>query len=433
MKNKRVIIVSSVLIGSLLVIFLLMGRGGSEETSIIVDVERGEFIVEVAVTGELEAKNSVKITAPQNLRNHRVYEVTIQSIVQEGTVVEKGDFVAVLDQSELNNRIQDRQLELQEEEAEYEQIQLDTTLQMREERDKLVNLRYDVQQAQLTLDQSQYEPPATIRQNEIALEKAQRTLEQAEEALKIRQRQNEAKMRAAATEVYKDRRELEAMQAIAKEMRVVAPEPGMVIYTKDWDGTPIKEGSTVRTYRGGVVAELPDLSEMNSITYVNEVDIRRIKVGQPVKIGLDAFPDKKLTGEVTKVANVGMQRPNSDAKVFEVMIEVNEVDGTMRPGMTTSNTIITNKFEDVIYVPLEALHNFGDSISFVFKSDGLNYERQEVKVGHTNADAAIIQMGLEENDRVYLSMPTNATDLSGISLLEELNGKRNLKQEEGVI
>ncbi|MEQ8551516.1 MAG: efflux RND transporter periplasmic adaptor subunit [Cyclobacteriaceae bacterium] len=394
------------------------------------DVEKGEFIVEVATTGELEAKNSTKIAGPTNLRNFRVYQVTVQSIIPEGTVVEKGDFVATLDPSELNTKIQDRKLELDEEEAQYEQTQLDTTLQMREERDKLVNLRYDVQQAQLTLDQSQYEPPATIRQNEIALEKAKRTLEQAQEALKIRQRQNVAKMRAAATEVYKDRRELEAMQDVLKEMRIVAPEPGMVIYTKNWDGRQIKEGSTINTWGGAVVAELPDLSEMNSVTYVNEVDIRRIKIGQPVEIGLDAFPDKKLTGKVTKVANVGMQRPNSDAKVFEVMIEVNEVDNTMRPGMTTSNTIITNQFDDVIYVPLEALHSFSDSISYVFVSEGINFRRQEVKVGHTNSDAAIIELGLNESDRVYLSMPSNEIDLASVSLLDELEGKRNLKEEE---
>ncbi|XOV94771.1 MAG: efflux RND transporter periplasmic adaptor subunit [Bacteroidota bacterium] len=430
MKNKRTIIIGSVLAGSLLIFFLLMGRGGSEETSIIVDVERGEFVVEVATTGELEAKNSTKIQGPSSLRNFRVYQATVQSIIPEGTVVEKGDFVASLDASELNTRMQDRQLELDEQEAQYEQTQLDTTLQMREERDKLINLRYDVQQAQLTLDQSKYEPPATIRQNEIALEKAQRTLEQAHEALKIKQLQNVAKMRAAATDVYKDRRELEAMQAVAKEMRIFAPEAGMVIYTKNYDGKPIKEGSIIQTWGGAVVAELPDLTEMNSLTFVNEVDIRKISVGQPVNIGLDAFPDKKLTGKVTKVANVGMQRPNSDAKVFEVIIEVNEVDGTMRPGMTTSNTIVTNKFDDVLYVPLEALQSFSDSISYVYVSDGISYSRQEVKVGETNADGAIIELGLDETDRVYLSMPANNTELNDISLLDELNGKRNQKKEE---
>ena len=432
MKNKRILIVSGVLVGCLLLFFLLKGSGGDEESSIIVGVEKGDFVVEVSVTGELEAKNSKKIAGPGNLRNFRIYQVTVQTIIPEGTIVEKGDFVASLDPSELNTKIQDRRLELDEEEAQFEQTQLDTTLQMREERDKLINLEYDVQQKQLELEQSQYEPPATIRQNEIALEKAKRTLEQAKESLKIKKKQNIAKMREASTEVYKDRRELDAMLEVLKEMRITAPEPGMVIYTKNWDGRPIKEGSTVQTWGGATVAELPDLSVMNSMTYVNEVDIRRIKEGQIVNIGLDAFPDKKLTGKVTKVANVGMQRPNSDAKVFQVIVEVDDVDNTMRPGMTTSNTIITSKLNDVLSIPLEALHSYADSISYVYLSDGLNYRRQEIKIGKTNANAAVIELGLEEDDNVYLSMPNGKTELSDISLLEELNGKRNQETVEPI-
>ncbi len=432
MKNKRILIVSGVLAGCLLLFFLLKGSGGDEEASIIVGVEKGDFVVEVSVTGELEAKNSKKIAGPGNLRNFRIYQVTVQTIIPEGTIVEKGDFVASLDPSELNTKIQDRRLELDEEEAQFEQTQLDTTLQMREERDKLINLEYDVQQKQLELEQSQYEPPATIRQNEIALEKAKRTLEQAKESLKIKKKQNIAKMREASTEVYKDRRELDAMLEVLKEMRITAPEPGMVIYTKNWDGRPIKEGSTVQTWGGATVAELPDLSVMNSMTYVNEVDIRRIKEGQTVNIGLDAFPDKKLTGKVTKVANVGMQRPNSDAKVFQVIVEVDDVDNTMRPGMTTSNTIITSKLNDVLSVPLEALHSYADSISYVYLSEGLNYRRQEIKIGKTNANAAVIELGLEEDDKVYLSTPNGKTELSDISLLDELNGKRNQEAIEPI-
>ncbi len=430
MKNKRIIIVSSVVVGCFLLYFLLKGASGSDETSIIVPVEKGEFIVEVATTGELQAKNSKKISGPSNLRNFRVYSVSVQSIIPEGTVVEKGEFIAQLDPQELTTRMQDRKLELDEEMAQYEEVQLDTTLTMREERDKLINLEYEVEQKELELEQSQYEPPATIRQNEIALQAAKRTLAQAKEALKIKEKQNIARMRAAATEVFKDRRELEAMQEVLQEMRITAPEPGMVIYAKGYDGKPIKEGSSISSWSGGVVAELPDLTSMNSITYVNEVDIRRINIGQPVEIGLDAFPDKKLSGKVTKVANVGLTRPNSDAKVFEVIIEIDRVDATMRPGMTTGNTIITNQFDEVLSVPLEALHSFADSISYVFVSDGLNYRRQEVKVGHTNSNGAIIEMGVEEGDKVYLSMPSSEGSVEDISLLDELNGKRNLNTEE---
>jgi len=176
---------------------------------------------------------------------------------------------------------------------------------------------------------------------------------------------------------------------------------------------------------------LPDLSSMNSITYINEVDIRKVSVGQQVDIGLDAFPDKKLKGEVTRVANVGEQRPNSDAKVFQVTVELDEVDGDLRPAMTTSNKIYTEVIEKTISIPLECLHSFQDSITYVFKQQAMNFEAQEVQVGATNAERAEILLGLNANDDVYLSNPNGELDdINEISLLVEMNGKRNPEPEK---
>ena len=121
---------------------------------------------------------------------------------------------------------------------------------------------------------------------------------------------------------------------------IKAPAAGMVIYVKEWNGKKKTAGSQVSAW-DPTVATLPDLTQMESVTYVNEIDVRKIAVGQPVVITLDADPTKKLTGTVTKVANVGEQRPNSDAKVFEVKVAIEQPDTTLRPGMTTGNAIET--------------------------------------------------------------------------------------------
>src|SRR5690606_8377407 len=187
-----------------------------------------------------------------------------------------------------------------------------------------------------------------------------------------------------------------------------------------WNGSKIAEGSQISAWNP-VVATLPDLTSMQSITYVNEVDIRKVKVSQPVTIGLDAFPEKTLTGKVSRVANVGQQRPNSDAKVFEVIILVNESDPLLRPAMTTSNAIIAEKLENAVYVPLEAIHVQNDSINYVHRSNGT---KQEVKLGLSNSNDVVIEMGLDAGDDVYLSMP-NWSDGVAINLIDELNGTRN--------
>lgn len=427
LKNKRFLILAGAALLCIILYFSFRSAGGPSSAELLATVRQGEFIVDVTTTGELEAKNSTLIMGPSRLRNYHIWNMTIQDIIEEGVFVKKGDYVAKIDPSELTTKIGEAELRLDERESRYVQTQLDTTLEMRQERDKLINLKYAVEEKELILEQSQYEPPASIKQAEIELQKAKRALSQAIENLDIKRRQNVAKMQQAYASRQKQRNELQGMLDLQEQFVVRAPEDGMLIYRKDYRGNQIKTGSQISAW-DPTVATLPDLSEMNSITYVNEVDIRRIAIGQRVEIGLDAFPDKRLTGKVTKVANVGEQRPNSDAKVFQVIVEIDKIDDSLRPGMTTSNKILTNVIDETLFVPLECLHNHLDSITYVYRKSGMGYSKQEVQVGLTNANEAQILAGLEQGETVYLSVPNGGDD--DINLLPELNGKRNQKKEE---
>ncbi len=425
---KKYSIIFLALIAVVVVLFFAFkGSGKTESKEILISPESGTFIVDITTTGELEAKNSVKIQGPTRLRDFRIYNVTINDIVPEGTIVERGDWIANLDRSEFNTKLQDKQIEVEKAQSQFIQTQLDTALQMRQARDELINLRYAVTEAELVLEQSAYEPPATVKQNEINLDKAKRNLQQARENYKIKLEQNKAKMQEVAAELRKNQRELDAMLELGNAFTVYAPESGMVIYAKGWDGKAIKAGSQVNSW-DPTVATLPDLTTMVSKTYINEVDVRKIKVGQPVEIGLDAFPDKKLAGTVTSVANVGEQKPNSDAKVFEAYIEISGTDPMLKPAMTTSNRIITQEIDSTLFVPLETLHSKDDSIIYVFKKQGLKILKQEVAVGSTNNNEAEIKLGLDPNDKVYLSIPDTNEDET-IAMLSELDGKR-IKEEE---
>lgn len=421
MKRKHVIwLVLGVV--ALILVWIIAPGSESGSAGIVVSAKEGEFVIDVTTTGELEAKNSVQILGPRGTRNFRIWNMTIQDIIDEGTVVEKGDYVAKLDPSELTNKIKDSQLELEKIESQYIQTKLDTTLEMRKARDELINLTYAVDERQLVVDQSIYEPPATIRQAEIDLEKAQRNLAQARENYVIKREQNIAKMREVELNREKERRTLAGMQELLEAFTITAPEDGMLIYKKSYNGTPVAEGSQISAW-DPVVATLPDLSTMISETYVNEVDIRRVQEGQPVEIGLDAFPDKRFTGRVIKVANVGEQRPNSDAKIFQVNIEINEKDDLLRPSMTTSNRIITDVYDSVTYVPLEALFTQDDSITYVFKKSGLSTSKREVMVGPTNRNSVIIEAGLEPGDQVYLNRVSGMED-DKVNLIPEMDGRR---------
>ena len=426
--KRNLLLGSGVLVVLLIGYFVVRGNKSGDVAHIMSNVKRGKFKVEIETTGELEAKNSVKILGPQSLRNFQIWQVTIQSIVDEGTVVKKGEWIATLDRSEFQNKFTAKQIELDKANSKFNQTQLDTTLQMRQSRDELINLRYSVEEKDIVLEQSKFEPPATIKQAEINLDKAKRAFEQAAENNKIKKKQNVEKMREVAAELRKVQGEFDGMTKVLESFNVMAPEDGMVIYEKGWDGKAIKAGSQIQMWEP-TVATLPDLTKMQSKTYVNEVDVRKVKVGQSVDLGLDAYPDKKFTGLVTRVANVGEQRPNSDAKVFEVSVEINGTDPTLRPSMTTSNKIIASEVENVLYIPLECLHSQFDSITYVFKKSGIKTIKQEVTVGETNSNDAVVLYGLADEDRIFLSVPVGLEDQE-IELLPQMNGKRKKKDED---
>lgn len=427
---KKKLILMSIGVPVLLIGYLMI-RGGKSSTNsdILINVKQGPFKVEVETTGELEAKNSVKILGPTQLREFGIWQVIVQNIVDEGTVVKKGDWVANLDRSEFQTKFSQKQIELEKENAEFIQTQLDTTLQLREARDKLINLKYAVEEKRIILEQSKFEPPATIKQSQINLEKAIREYEQATENYRIKQQQNGEKMKEQSADLRKVQDEFKGMTQVMQAFTVIAPEAGMVIYHKNpWDGKPVKAGSQINMWEP-TVATLPDLTKMMSKTYVNEVDVRKVQPGQPVEIGLDAYPDKRFKGTVIRVANVGEQRPNSDAKVFEVAVEMEGTDPTLRPSMTTSNKIIAKALEQALFIPLECLHNQSDTVTYVFKKDGLNIVKQEVIVGETNANDVVVLGGLRPEDQVYLSIPADMADKK-VSLLKEMDGKRQKLQPQ---
>lgn len=403
-KRQRRVAAAVVMVGLPGAWLLARNRGGTD-SSVAAPVRHGPFAVTVSTAGELRAREFVQITAPPGAQQAGAYQMKISSIVPEGTVVKQGDVVADLDRSTLASKLQEVSLALQKAEAQYEQAMLDSTLTLSTARENIRTMELGLEEKRLAKEQAVYEAPTVKRQAEIDYEKAERALAQAKSDYVTKTEQARAKMREVGADVARQRGLLKVVQDVMTGFTIKAPSPGMVIYAKEWNGKKRTTGSQVTAW-DPAVATLPDLTQMESVTYVNEIDVRKIAKGQPVTISLDAEPSKHLTGKVTSVANVGEQRPNADAKVFEVKVAVEQPDSTLRPGMTTGNVIETLKVADALFVPIEALVNEGGT-PFVYKQVAGHAVKQEVSTGAMNDDEVIIARGLGPDDRVLLSAPGN--------------------------
>jgi len=377
-------------------------------------VRAGEFRVTVTTTGELRARKFVEIQAPANAQRAEVFQMQISSLVPEGTTVKAGDVVAELDRSAIAAKVSEVSLALQKAEAQYTQAELDSALQLLKAREELRTLEFALEEKKLAKEQATYEAPTIRRQAEIDHEKAERALAQAREDYETKTRQATAKMREVSAEVERQRESMKAVQEVMDRFTIRAPAAGMVIYAREWSGRKKTAGSQVSPWEP-TVATLPDLTQMESVTYVNEIDVRKVAPGQPVRISLDADPSKQLTGTVTEVANVGEQRPNADAKVFEVKIAVAGSDTTLRPGMTTSNAILTQTVPNARYVPLEAVVSEGGT-PYVYRRSGGRVVRQQIETGAMNDNEIVVLRGLEADDAVLLSPPPDKDRLETVRL-----------------
>ena len=415
---RRTIIITGIVAGLIIVamiIFSRLGKGKEGAANYAVAI-RGPFEISVSNAGELEAERSVDIMGPDIMQasqqggqrggggghgGMRISSFKIQDIVAEGTEVRVGDYIAQLDRTDYDNTLKTAMENLNTLQSNLEMAILDTAVMLTNLRDAIRNQTIAVEEAEINLQQSKFEPPATIRQAEITLKKQIRALEQ--------RKKNYDLQRARALTNIRDKKRLRdegqelvnSLQNFLAQFTIKAPSPGMVIYKEEFNGTKRKVGSQVNPF-DRVIATLPDLTSMISKTYVSEIEVNRVVPGQKVVITIDAIPGKSWTGSVINVANIGEQLGNSESKMFEVLIKVDGNNPDLRPAMTTYNKIIIDSFDDVISIPTECVHADADGVPYVYKK---NKTKQIVVLGEMNEKHIIVREGLEAGTPIYVITP----------------------------
>jgi len=181
---------------------------------------------------------------------------------------------------------------------------------------------------------------------------------------------------------------------------------------------------------------LPDLAQMRVKTFVNEVDVDKMEVGQPVLIELDALPEPTFHGTITSIASLGHEKEgDKNVKVFDILIEIEESDKRLKPGMSATSQVIIETIpprpeepapdevqeEDTeavaypLYIPIDAVFEKAGR-TLVYRMNGGQTEEQEVILGSRNDDYVIVEEGLGPEDRVTLRDPTlGLEDLGGLT------------------
>ncbi len=279
----------------------------------------------------------------------------------------------------------------------------------------------DLTQAQLKLQDAEREfvsQKALFDQGLLgsdAFKGVQNKREQAVETLKA------ARMRY---QIVEDRGIPISGNAASQKARVVAPMGGVVIKKGVELGETVTSG--VSSFNSGTVLfTVADLKSLIIRVNLNEVDIAKVHVGQPVRITLDAYPQKVFTGKVTFVA------PSAELvekiKVFKVEISLDEISDAYRTGMSANVEILGEKRDKAVSIPLEALQKRdGKTIAYRLK-DGL--KPQQLAAAKQALSSRNKFIWLSDHWKEYFDVvPVTA----GIATLERIEVLSGLKPGEQV-
>lgn len=366
-------------------------------------VKKDNFVSSISESGEIRAKNSLTISAPRIRGNLKII-----FLVQEGTYVSVGDTVAKFDPTEAINKLRDAESELEMTQSEKAKLMANQRSAMAQMESQLRTAELSFELSKLNLEQMKFEAEAKQMEAKLQHEKNKLSYEQVKQEFESKKIIHKSELNEIEIKTKQKRSELEKAQRDLDMMTLTADEEGLVVYSTNWanNGRKFAVGDT--PWGGATIINLPDLSSMESITQVNEVDVSKVKTGQEVIVKLDAFQDSSFTGIVSNVASLGKNKDgDTQIKVFEILVDIKGTSDILKPGMTTSNKIIMNKIDDVIFIPLEAVFE-RESEKVVFVKNGTSFDKQKVELGEKGEDYIVVISGLKPGDEIALLDPEDS-------------------------
>ncbi len=383
------------------------GGGANVELPPKGTVERGEFDHTLTVTGELKAVNSQKIVAP-NVRG----SLKITELAEEGAFVKSGETIVVFDTEELTRDLAtlDADIGLQHQKIVQKQEELKAGLD--EKRRAVERNELALERHQLKVTDSETVSRIEREETRISMREAELSLDKARQELESTIAKGDADVELLRLELRKQEDRRARLTDALENSTIQAPSDGIVILGTTWRGGKVAEGDQV--WRGMVIMEFPDLSTMEILAPVHEVDASKVAVDQTATVRVDALPGDSWTGKVEKKANLAKtKRQGSEVKYFDVEVGLDLTDEAMKPGMTTKVDLLIEKLEGVLTVPREAVVLLAGKPT-VYRARGGDPDPVEVVVGPRNSTHVVIEEGLDEGDEIFLGPPGGTKTDGGI-------------------
>jgi HlyD family secretion protein len=350
-----------------------------------IEVKRGSVKKVLLLDGELRAVRSRTIFGGSSFE-----DVKIVYMPPEGTVVKAGDLALELDSTNTLNKIKDTDEKIVAAENEIVRVKSQHESALRDLEVELSKLWLAYEQAKLKAKvPNEVVSRREFQEAQLALEKGKTEYENHLNKIEQKKQEQAAELQVKIIEKEKLKVQLDRAKSDMDGMKIKAPTDGMVLYNDHWnERRKLQVGDLV--WPGWPVVQLPDLTEMEVLAQVNEVDGPRLSIGARAEVRLDSYPDKVITGEIKDISQTAIKANRmAKAKIFRVTISLDQtLMEIMKPGMSALVSVTIGETQPNLLVPRATVKFDGESAKVtriesadarrevavtVLATDGVNY------------------------------------------------------------
>lgn len=425
-------------------------RQGREATVevLIHEVQRADFVSIVTEGGDVESASNVEVLC--EVKSEGGAGTTILEVVDEGTVVKKGEFLLQFDDSSLQLALTQQEIQVATDQALVIQAQSELqkfTMMLDEYKDGLYVMERETYESALLQAESHlssmldafahskrmfnkgYVSTIQLEAEEKSVEMARKAAQAARTTLKVH---NEFTRRRMISEYSSDIEKQKALLTAAqytlrlseqrrdelKEQiglcRVLAPAAGQVVYRNNYRRRPpvvIEEGAQIR--QGQVIFRLPDPAQMQVDIDINDSKINLVSIGDEAVIELDSDPDLRIRGELAEIAPFGRRDWDRGPIRYDALVRVAEPPPGLRTGQRAKVHIYIERREQVLQTPVQSVVAREENHYCLVKEQEGKWDVRQVEVGPDNDGYVVVEGGLRAGEQVALNPDLIWDDVAG--------------------
>lgn len=365
----------------------------------VATVQRRDFVRSIRLNGTVEAINFLAI-APPRLSGPGMGSLVITKLAQSGSHVNKGDLLVQFDQQQQIKNALDQEATYVDLVEQINKKKADQATARAADESGLRQAENDMKSAAAEVRRNEILSKIDSEKNNLAYEQAKATYAQLRKTFDLKRRAAQAEVKSL--EIQRDRAKaaMEYARKNTARLEIHAPIDGIVVLNSIWKGGQmgeVQEGDEVRA--GVPFMQIVNPGTMQVRARVNQADVSLLQVGQPVRVGLDAYPDLSFGGKVERIAAIGVTSGLSDkVRSFNVLFSISGSDSRLMPDLSASLDVELQRMPNVLTVPRASVLSSGND-HYVMTEKGSAYEQEPVQIS-AESDTEAVVTGIAEGAKV---------------------------------